>query len=535
MSFWQKVKAPFKSYKGLTALLFGYEFILVLFLSTFSKPMVDRFGEALPMIFPLMDMDPARHADRVIMLYHAIAIPFMVVLAFIILDWYASRPQFEVQAKWGLFFGALITSIAAMDFAYGSEHWVSHGIFIFGQGIVFYSAFLMVIAIWPTKNFPKKADDETAELSMIKTKGGYVSWEYLNMSLTGIAILISALIGAIAGSAFGQPDQYDATMEEYPNPYLWLPRLMETIPRRDDHNIGWSYHEMVVAHLHIMLALGAGLVLLLTLRKSNMKESKFTFMGKEMSWFNISQWLYTPGVVILAIGAWLVVTPLSWAHVVINVGAGFLLMVGGIVACYGWYDIARKHLGDKYEETSHMGRVKASFSDPVKWTLFFQLWWVNIVSTFPGVYVAFNLDAESVMDRNFRGLEMIDVEYSFNVGHWHVLGVLIGIMVVMFLVDEYDIKGKLRQAIGWLMLSGSIIGFGFTTIYMLREPDEELAMVQDPLTDILSRANEIETTHYIENLFLWMDIGIGLMYVAIAAVAVVIAGSIIKNKNETLE
>ncbi len=534
MSFGQKLKAPFKTYKGLISLMFFYELILVMFLSTFSKPVIDRFGEALPWLFPLMEMDPARHADRTIMLYHALAIPFVVVIGFIVLDWYAARPFYEAQAKWGLFVGAIVSSIAAIDFAYFSQHWVSHGLFIFGQAITIYAAFILIIAIWPTKNFPTIEDDPLAEKCTIPVSGGKWNLEYLNMALTGVAIIGSAMLGGIAGAAFGQPDQYDTTLEADPSPYIWLPRLMETIPRREDHNIGYSYHEMVVAHLHIMLALVSGLVLLLAMRKSNIEESEFEFAGRTWSWYNISHWLYTPGVVILTIGAWLVVTPWDAAHVVINVGAGFLLLVGGIVATWAWVDIARKHLGDKYEDASTIQRVMAQFSDPLKWALFFQLWWVNVVSTFPGVYLAFNLDEESLGDRNFRSPEMIDVEYSFNVGHWHVLGVLIAIMVLMIIADEFNIKGKLRSFVGWTMLIGSIIGFGFTTLYMLREPNEEglYEFVQDPETDILSRVNIVEPSEYIEFLFLWMDIGIFLMYVATIAVAVKIFFGYFKKEEE---
>ena len=82
--------------------------------------------------------------------------------------------------------------------------------------------------------------------------------------------------------------------------------------------------------------------MLLTLRKANMTGF----------WFKLCQWLYTPGVIILSIGAWLVITPWDSAHVVINVGAGFLLLVGGIIATYGWIDIAKNKLGAGFAEAS---------------------------------------------------------------------------------------------------------------------------------------------------------------------------------------
>jgi hypothetical protein len=490
MSFFEKIKAFFTSYKGLILFMFGYELLLVLFLSTFSKPMVDRFGDIFPNIFPLIaesDLpgaslvpvagEDAGHTLRTIMLYHSLAIPFLVVVAYIVLDWFASRPVYEQQAKWALFFGSLTAGIAGMDFAYFSGSWTSHGLFIFGQAVTFYGAILLTIAIWPTKNFPNELESNNE--CMMPVRGGSWNWEYFNMVSTIVAVLISAIIGAIAAANFGQPDQ---VLPGDP-PKDFIPVLLEAIVRNEDHNVGWSYHEMVVSHLHIMLALLAGSVLLLTIRKANMTGF----------WFKLSHWLYTPGVVILSIGAWLVISPLEWAHVVINVGAGFLLLAAAIVATYGWIDIAKKKLGDDYAVTSVGKKILAVFSDPVKFGLFFQLWWVNFVSTFPGVYVAINLEK----GRDFRSLEMLTVERSFNVGHWHILGVLIAMMVALILVDDFNITGKLRQVIGWSITAGTIIGFGFATHYILRKPEAS------------------------EELDFWMmDIGLGLMFVGVIAMGV---------------
>ncbi|MCG3218616.1 MAG: hypothetical protein KAR35_06390 [Candidatus Heimdallarchaeota archaeon] len=486
MSFTEKIKAFFNNYKGLILFMFGYELLVVLFLSTFSKPMVDRFGDILPGIFPLIakaDLPggdtEAGHATRTIMLYHSLAIPFLVVVAFIVLSWFASRPVYETQAKWAMFFGSLTAGIAGLDFAYFSGAWVSHGIFIFGQAITFYGAILLVIAIWPTKNFPNELEPNNE--CMMPVRGGSWNWEYFNMVTTIVAILVSAIIGAIAAANFGQPER---TFEGEERDFL--PVLLETIVRNEDHNIGWSFHEMVVSHLHIMLALLAGAVLLLTIRKANMTGF----------WFKVSHWLYTPGVIILSLGAWLVITPWGSAHVVINVGAGFLLLVGGIVATYGWIDIAKNKLGAAFAEASAGQKIIAMFSDPVKFALFFQLWWVNFVSTFPGVYVAINLEK----GRDFRGPEMEIVEYSFNVGHWHVLGVIIAMMVALIIVDDFNIMGRLRQVIGWSILVGTIIGFGFATHYILRAHDASESSIDFD--------------------FWMMDIGLGLMFVGVIAMGV---------------
>ena len=227
MSFTEKIKAFFTSYKGLITFMFGYELLTVLFLSTFSKPMVDRFGDIFPNIFPLIETADlpggdtvAGHTLRTIMLYHSLAIPFLVIVAYIVLDWYAARPVYEAQAKWAMFFGSLTAGISGMDFAYFSGAWVSHGIFIFGQAVTFYGAILFTIAIWPTKKFPNELEPHNE--CMMPVRGGSWNWEYFNMVSTIVAILVSAIIGAIAAANFGQPERtYPG--EERP----FLPVLLE--------------------------------------------------------------------------------------------------------------------------------------------------------------------------------------------------------------------------------------------------------------------------------------------------------------------
>ncbi|MCY3414505.1 MAG: hypothetical protein INQ03_22850 [Candidatus Heimdallarchaeota archaeon] len=446
MSFIEKIKAFFTSYKGLISLLIFWEVLVVSFLSTFSGPMVERFGESLPWLFPLMDKDPARHADRTIMLYHALAIPFVVAVVFFILETYESRPKFEEQAKWSLFVGSMVVGIFGMDFAYFSESWISHGLFIFGQSIVFYGGVLFLIAVWPTKTFPEHTEHT------VTIRG--VDHEYFNLILNIIAILVSAIIGAIAGAAFGTVDPVTGN--------VWLPILAEEAVRDPNivpyANAGGTYKEMVVSHLHIMLALLASGVMLLTMKHINMK-------GR---WYKISNILFTPGVIIISIGAWLVITSWDKAHIVINVGSGFLLLTGGIIAVWGWIDTSKRMLAENYDNASAVDKVAAVFKDPARFALLFQLIWVDVVSAFPGVFVAINLED----GRDYRSIEMIEVEYSFNVGHWHVLATLIAIMMAMIAVDYFGLSGKLRQVIGWAMTIGSIIAFAFASKYVLRMAED---------------------------------------------------------------
>ncbi len=432
ITFIGKIKQFFTSYRGLIALIILFELAIIVFLSTFSKPVVEIFGK--PLIPVDLDNSPRTRAGRIIMLYHSLAVPFLAAVSYFVLDWYEIRGTLEIQAKWAITIGALLTGFFGMVYGYSPiDSQVPHGVFIFGLSLSFYGAILLLIGIWPSTTFPTKKKDAPYWRQY--------NLEYFSMSLTILAILISSIIGAWVGSNIGT--NFEVV-------------LAEDVVRAPGGNVGYSLKEMVVSHLHIMVALLAAAVLLLTLKYSGMK-------GKLLKVCHI---LYNIGVVIISIGAWLVITPWEKAHVVINVGAMFLLLVGMITAIYGIVNISRRKLGVSYDSSPLLSKIMAVFKDPVDFTLYFQLIWVNVTSTFPGVYVAIHLE-------KFRTDEYTEIERTFNTGHWHVISTICAIMVLMLAVKYLDIKGKIHDFIGWSSLIGSILGFGFATLYMLRSPDDK--------------------------------------------------------------
>lgn len=419
------------------ALIILFELAIVMFLSMFSEPVVQIFGK--PIIDPGLEGNARDRTARIIMLYHSLAVPFLAATSYFVLSKYPVREALEIQAKWAITSGALVTGFFGMLFGYGAniffDGWVAHGLFIFGLSIAFYGGVLLTIGIWPTKRFATLKDQQE-----LMWKG--INLESLNMALTIVAILISGVIGAWAGANFGRG--FNAV-------------LAEDIVGNENHNLGYSYNEMVVSHLHIMIALLCGAVLLLTMKYSRLH-------GRLA---RLNHFLYIPGIVIISLGAWLVITPWDGAHKVINIGAGFLLTVGVITAIWGILQIHTRILGENYKQASPKDKIIATFKDPVELALYWQLIWVNVTSTFPGVYVAINLE-------KFRSPEYQDLERTFNTGHWHVLATICAIMILMLTIKWFDVKGWIYQFTGWTALIGSTIGFGFATLYMVgRKPGEE--------------------------------------------------------------
>ncbi len=458
-TFYEFLQFLFKTYHGHTVLMMFLILGIVMFLGSFSEPMRAVVGRPL---LPIT-LDEKERAGRIIILYHSLAIPFLAGVVFLVMNYYDIRERLEPLIRWPLLIGAIMTPITGMLFSYIFNtfmldefefRWVFHGLFLVSLSLVFFSGVLFLIGIFPTKTFPKRETHQTSP---------YYAWinlEYLNMAIVTICLLISAIIGAIVGSFFG--NGFEAI-------------LSEDIVRKD-HNI---LERMVISHLHIMVALLAAAVMLLVFRYTKPK-------GK---WYRIALYLAIPGIIIMSIGAWLVIPDFERAHQIINVGASFLLLSALILTILGWTKISKEKLGTEFDTAPLSKKIRAIFSDPVKFGMYFQFVWVNFVVTIPGIYVAFNLDL-------YRTDAYTEIERAFNTGHWHVLATLIAIIVLYMLIDIYSVNPKARAAIGWILLAGTVIGFGFTVPYMIRAPGTEKTLF-----------------------FMLIDVGVALMFLGLALYA----------------
>jgi hypothetical protein len=176
------------------------------------------------------------------------------------------------------------------------------------------------------------------------------------------------------------------------------------------------------------------------------------------------------------------------AHKIINVGVLFLLVAAGLVAAWGFARLIRERLAAQGHTRASAGqKVKALLADPVRSGIGFELLFVNLVVTGPGVYVAFNLDA-------YRQPAYLEVERTIAVGHWHVLATLSAVIGLFLVVDRLRVGGRLRQLVGWGGLIGSTLAFVFAQFYMFRLPGQDRTWTL-PL----------------------LDMGLGLFLVAVAA------------------
>jgi hypothetical protein len=66
------------------------------------------------------------------------------------------------------------------------------------------------------------------------------------------------------------------------------------------------------------------------------------------------------------------------------------------------------------------------------------------------------------------------VERAIAVGHWHVLATLSALIALLLVADRLEVRGLLRQSVGWGGLVGSTLAFVFVQFYMFRQPGQEV-------------------------------------------------------------
>jgi hypothetical protein len=427
----------FGSLTGLLVVVVAWDALLVASLAPFSGPLRPLgLAELLS-----LDLGDVHRVGRIIMLYHSLAVPFVAALVYLMLDLVPlGRPLSDRPAEGPcaeedrtrrsivvpITVGYMLTSVGGMTFAYGGRNWIWHGLYLVGLSLVFYAGVLLAVALWPSRRW---ATDRARHIHLAG-----IPIERLTLFIVALFVLVSAAIGGAAGAFFG--NGFEAF-------------LAEDIVRIDPHT---TFELMIIAHLHIMLTLLDVAILLLVIR----------FYEVEGLAQKIAVPLTLVGTIIVTFATWSVI---RWegAHRLINVGSAFLLPGALLVAIWGFARLMRQAA-----DSGTGARLKALLHDPLPFGIFFELIFVNVVVTVPGVYVAFNLE-------RYRAPAYLAVERTILVGHWHILATLSAVMVLLLIGQRLDIRGWVRQVAGWGLLAGSTLSFLFVNLYMFRQPGQERA------------------------------------------------------------
>ncbi|MHA1737863.1 MAG: hypothetical protein ACTSWD_04700 [Candidatus Heimdallarchaeota archaeon] len=404
----------------------------VLFLLTFSEPMSFIWGGEP--LFDIYNDDLFGRSARIIMIYHSIATPFVAATTFWCFEFFHIREKYIPALNVTLVSGSFISGICGLLFAY--THWrFLHEFFYFGLFLVFLGGVLFLLAAWPIPNkFPDPK--EATEGSLLNG----LDLENYSMVLLAFCVLVSIVYGALAA------------MEVFTNSIWILNRpnqdafFAEEVVKVLIHDYP---EEFIVSHLHIQLSLVAAMITMMGYKISGIKGKFYHFM----------LFLCPIGIITISYGAWVL------NHYLIWVGAGILIICTVALSYRGLINIAKDHLGEKYDSVSFGAKLKAMFADPVLFALYWIFLYAQIVVTGCGISVG--LRTRHV----FRVHEYVDVEYDFNVGHWHVLAVLLASLIILIAINHFKKEeSKLKTAAAWFINIGGTWAFTFANAYMMRKP-----------------------------------------------------------------
>jgi uncharacterized membrane protein len=410
-----------QSTRGLLLMATAWDALIIALLGMLSGPM--RQVITLP-----ITLVEAERTGRIIMLYHSLAIPFVAAIVYYILDLVPTTEDLARTIRRVITPGYMLVSIGGLTFAYLGHNWIFHGIFLFGQSLVFYAGVLLAVGLWPWRH--RNSDPAYSHI-------GTVSLERVAFFVVSVATLMSVLIGAGVGAFFG--NGFEAVLAE---------QIV-----REEHDLG---ERAVIAHLHIMLALIDVAILLLVVRKFDMKG----LMHK------IAIPLIILGTVVMSGGCWSVMVWEGIAHTIIYVGSTLALLGALLVTISGIDQVIKNQLAE--QDIAHPAagqKIKALLRNPLQFGLFFQLIWLNPVMVFPGLYTAARLDEVRAWP--------IEAEYRILVGHWHILATISAVMMILLVADRLNVRGWMQQVLGWGVLISANLAFTFAVFYEFLPPEAD--------------------------------------------------------------
>jgi len=412
-----------QSTRGLILMATAWDALIVALLGILSRPMQEMLGLSIT-------LEETERIGRIIMLYHSLAIPFVAAIVYLILDMVPTSDDLARRIRRIITPGYMLVSIGGLTFAYLGHNWIFHGIFLFGQSLVFYAGVLLTVGLWPGRH--RNSDPAYSHW-------GSISLERVAFFTVAAATLISVLIGAAAGSFFG--NGFEAVLAE------------ELV--RNDHK---SLLELaVISHLHIMLALIDVAIFLLVVRKFDLKGMLH----------KIAMPLTIAGTLVMAAGCWLVIVWEEIAHWIIYGGSSMVLFAALFMTIEGIRTLIKNQLAEQsISRPTRRQKWGALLRNPLQFGLFFQMIWLNFVMVFPGLYTAVNLD------EIFR-VWPFEAERRILTGHWHILATISAVMVLQLAADRLQARGRMRQLLGWGVLIGGNLAFTFAVFYEFLPPDAD--------------------------------------------------------------
>jgi hypothetical protein len=451
----------FGSTKGLILVAVGMTAIVTAIWGMLSGPMAEMGWSEVVVHLLRMDIQPAEREGRIIILYHSISMVIVAIETYMITGLLKMKSIFKTSINAMITAGYLVTMIFGLGFAYFGHNWAFHGLFIFGNSLIFFAGVLLVIALWPWQKEYHVTGKEYAH-----TKSGF-DLERAAFFATALTTVISAVFGAIPGSYFG--NGFEAILAENIIRYPGKTTLQYS----------------VIGHLHIMLALIAIMLTLIMGRWLNFKG----FLHK------LAMPLMILGTIVLNLGVWGVVTPLEpIAHMIIYVGATPSMLAALLLLVWEWGQLIRGGTAGLQKPTFGQ-KIAALIRDPLRFGPLWQMLFMNFTTSGIGIFMAVKLD------EIFRVWPAREERIELT-GHWHALSAIIATIILLYYGDMIGLKGKARQFYGWSIIAFSDIALAAVTIFEMKRLFVTEAG-QQPL---------------VNGLMVAIDFGLGMLLVTLAIV-----------------
>ena len=418
----------FRSTKGLVLVAISVISLVTAIWGMLSGPMVE-WG-VKDFIVNLLDMKLLHHEreGRIIMLYHTIAMAVVAIEVYLMTSIIQMKKHQQATINATITFGYLIALIFGLKFAYFGHNFIYHGLFLFGQSLVFFAGLHLAAALWPWNKDYLVTDKEYSH-----TRKG-VDLERVAFFVMTVAMLGSALFGAVTGSYWGNGHE------------TFLAEDLIRTPHKTPLQLA------IIGHLHIMLTLIAVAITLVIGRWLNFKGI----------FHKIAIPLMIVGIVVITLGVWMVVPFENIAHIIIYVGSVFVMSSALMLVIFGWRKLIHDRLAEQgIEKGGFWKSLKALLHDPLKFGPLWQMVFMNFTVSGVGIFMAVKLD------EIFRVWPAREERVTLT-GHWHILSAIIATIILMYFADISGLKGKARKWFGWILIIGSDLAFGSVTIFSMK-------------------------------------------------------------------
>lgn len=415
----------FRSTKGLVLVAIALIALATALFGTLSGPLAEWGLKDIVVRGLGLRLVEAEREGRIIMLYHAIALAVVAIEVYLITALVPMKKNEQTTINATVTVGYITALICGLIFAYFGHNWILHGLFLFGQSLIFFTGLMLAKALWPWSKEYRVQDHAYAH-----TPGG-LDLERTAFFTMAVAMLGSALFGAVAGAYFGNG------FESF---------LAENVVR-EPHKTALEL--AVIGHLHIMLTLiGVALTLIVA--------RWFDFQGPL---HKVAMPLIIAGTIIVTLGVWMVVPVETIAHYIIYAGSVPAALAAFLLVIYGWRKLIRERRAEQgIKKASFRQNLAALLHDPLKFGALWQMVYMNFVVTFVGIFMAIRLE-KIVRTWPWRE-ERVELT-----GHWHVLAGLIATIILLYYADLIGLKGKARQLFGWVVIIASDLAFTAAALF----------------------------------------------------------------------